>query len=118
MSIDGRDERDVEVLALAFAVDRIHDRDVVEQVVEMCTTRWFPRGDCCLVYENVEIGHPSAGAQMFLSYGSPEAQIERDKVSEPPMTCPDGLPNNDGGTINWRYRLQFIIDPELSAGTL
>ncbi len=60
--------------------------------------RWLARGDGVAVYQNVEIGGANSGHRQFVSYGSPDAQIE---TAEPPVRMPD-----IGGRINWRYQLE------------
>lgn len=59
--------------------------------------RWLERGDGVAVYENQDLGHPQLGAKQFVSFGSPDAQLE---VDEPPERLPD-----IGNKINWRYCL-------------
>lgn len=64
---------------------------------------WLERGDGIAVYENQELGHPDNGVKVFVSFGSPAAQLE---TEEPPRTLPDGL-LAEGllNGINWRYQL-------------
>lgn len=61
---------------------------------------WLERGDGVAIYENVDLGHPMLGHKIFLSFGSPEAQIEND---EPPGPCPIDLGRM--GLMHWRYHL-------------
>lgn len=67
--------------------------------------RWLDRGDGIAVYTNQDMGHPDLGDKRFVSYGSPDAQLDTD---EPPTTLPDGL----GGTVNWRYGLTGVYRGE------
>lgn len=67
--------------------------------------RWLKRGDGIAVYENLDMSHPDVGHRMFISYGSPMAQLEQ---PEPPKTLPD-----IGGHINWRYQLQGVYRGDL-----
>jgi hypothetical protein len=67
--------------------------------------RWLVRGDSCAVYTNMDLGHPEAGGEKFVSFGSEQAQIE-DAV--PPERLPD-----IGGQINWRFQLTHICRPEV-----
>jgi hypothetical protein len=60
--------------------------------------RWLARGDGVAVYKNVDLGHPEIGHEQFVSFGSPEAQLE---TNDPPQRLPD-----IGNQINWRYSLQ------------
>jgi hypothetical protein len=62
---------------------------------------WLERGDGVAVYENHDLGHPELGHKIFLSYGSPAAQITMDT---PPGPCPVDL-GRLGGRMHWRYRL-------------
>jgi hypothetical protein len=59
--------------------------------------KWLARGDGVAVYQNQDLSHPEIGHRQYLSYGSPEAQLE---VDEPPERMPD-----IGQAINWRYTL-------------
>lgn len=59
---------------------------------------WLARGDGVAVYENKDLAHPQLGHRQYLSYGSNEAQIEKDV---PPQQMPDLA----GQAPNWRYRL-------------
>lgn len=62
---------------------------------------WLQRGDGVAVYINQELAHASMGHCTFVSYGSPNCQIE-DK--EPPVQLPD----MEGMPPNWRYRLHGV----------
>lgn len=61
---------------------------------------WLARGDTVCFYRNVDLGHRDVGFIKIVSYGSPEAQLEREQFSEPPTRLPD-----IGTEFNWRYRL-------------
>lgn len=65
---------------------------------------WLARGDGVAVYRNNDLGHPDIGHMKFLSFGSPEAQLE---VGDPPEQLPDM-----GHEINWRYRLHGVYRGE------
>ena len=79
-------------------------KEVIDAVLELGDTeldklnRWLERGDGVAVYMNIELGHPQLGHKQFVSFGSPDAQLEMD---EPPERLPD-----IGNHINWRYYLQ------------
>lgn len=62
--------------------------------------RWLAAGKGIAVYQNQDLGHPGLGHMKFVSYGTPEAQLEGD-------TPPERLPDI-GGEINWRYGLVGI----------
>lgn len=72
--------------------------------------RWLNRGDGIAVYENVDLGHPELGHRQWISYGSPEAQLEGD-------TAPALLPDI-GNRINWRYALEGVYRPNESVVAL
>jgi hypothetical protein len=76
------------------------DRAEVVRVIN----KWLARGDGVAVYTNNQLGHPMAGHQQFVSYGSPEALVES---PEPPVQMPDV-----GGAINWRYQLSHTYKGE------
>jgi hypothetical protein len=65
--------------------------------------RWFERGDGCAVYQNVALDSKGAGHKLFLSYGSPAAQLE---TPEAPERMPD-----IGGYFGWKYRLIATCRP-------
>ena len=44
---------------------------------------WLEQGDSIAIYENHDLGHPLLGHKIFLSFGSPEAQIEGDTLPGP-----------------------------------
>jgi hypothetical protein len=72
--------------------------------------RWLNRGDGIAVYENVDLGHRELGHRQWISYGSPEAQLE---VDTPPRILPD-----IGARINWRYALEGVYRPDESVVAL
>lgn len=72
--------------------------------------RWLTRGDGIAVYENVDLGHPELGHRQWISYGSPEAQLEGN-------TAPALLPDI-GNRINWRYALEGVYRPAESVVAL
>lgn len=72
--------------------------------------RWLNRGDGIAVYQNEDLGHPELGHRQWISYGSPEAQLE---VDDPPTGLPD-----IGGRINWRYCLEGVYRPAESVVAL
>lgn len=59
---------------------------------------WLARGDGIAVYENHDFGHPDLGHRRYVSYGSAQAQIEKD-------VPPEQMPDLAGHSPNWRYRL-------------
>jgi hypothetical protein len=62
---------------------------------------WLDNGKGCAVYRNQDLGHVDLGHRQFVSFGTPEAQIE---TPEPPSRLPD-----IGGAINWRYALEGAV---------
>lgn len=74
---------------LIAALDRSHWATV---------NRWLERGDGVAVYRNEDLGSRMLGHRQFLSFGSPQAQLEGDV---PPQRLPD-----IGTAINWRYQLE------------
>lgn len=58
---------------------------------------WLARGDGVAVYECVAMDSSELGMKRFISYGSPQAQLE---VDTPPERMPD-----IGGLIGWKYQL-------------
>lgn len=58
---------------------------------------WLRRGDGIAIYEAMAFDRSDFGARKYVSYGSPDAQLE---VDEPPVQLPD-----IGPQINWPYRL-------------
>jgi hypothetical protein len=67
---------------------------------------WLERGDGLAVYENHDLGHPALGHKVYLSFGSPAAQIESDDL---PQFCPVNLPH---GLMAWRYVLVGTLQGE------
>lgn len=61
---------------------------------------WLNAGKGIAVYQNQDLGHSQLGHRQFVSYGTPEAQIEED---EPPTRMPD-----IGYSINFRYILEGV----------
>ena len=66
--------------------------------------RWIERGDSVAVYENLDLSSIGLGEPRIVSWGSPEAQIEVERVEDLPTRLPDGI----GGDINWRFVLVGI----------
>lgn len=58
---------------------------------------WLLRGDGVAVYEAKAMDRLDLGARKYVSFGSPEAQLE---VNVPPQRLPD-----IGNEINWQYQL-------------
>lgn len=78
--------------------------------------RWVDRGDGCAVYENHDLSSAGAGHKQFVSYGSNAAQLPTRRVgeangrwAEPPQKLPD-----IAGSINWRYQLIGVYNPNLT----
>lgn len=86
-----------ELGALLKAIAPPGDAAVFPKFAFETIDEWIARGDGCAIYRNEEIGHPEAGHVKFVSYGSPDAQLE---MPDPPKTLPD-IDDN----INWRYQL-------------
>ena len=79
--------------------------DAEEHLVLALAVRAFERGDHLVVYRNVDMGHSMLGHAIVMSYGSPEAQIERTEFASVPRKCPvDPGP----GLFGWRYMLHGI----------
>jgi hypothetical protein len=84
-----------------FAIQWLDHEEADEMVAEnvRAVNTWLGRGDGIAVYENHDLGHPGLGHKVFLSFGSPDAQIESDDL---PQFCPIQLPH---GLMHWRYVL-------------
>lgn len=78
--------------------------------------RWLARGDGVACYSNHAFDSGMFGHRIFLSYGSPAAQIE---TALPPDACPV---QGHGMSTAWMYRLESRcpkgsepISPEVTA---
>ena len=74
-----------------------HSRDLMEK-------RWLARGDGIAVYQNVALDSSTMGRRKYMSYGSPEAQLE---MEVPPQRLPD-----IGSQINWMFQLEAVLPPQ------
>lgn len=75
--------------------------DILDPQHHATVQRWLDRGDGVAVYRNEAMDSPRLGDRQFVSFGSPEAQIETD---EPPQRMPDV-----GSAINWAYQLEATV---------
>ncbi len=95
---------------VASALEYSDDPEYAEQVGALFD-RATARGDGVAVYENADLGHSQIGERQVVTFGGPEAQLERCRMADDgrderadynllPVRLPD-----IGGAINWRYRL-------------
>jgi hypothetical protein len=75
--------------------------DILDPQHHATVQRWLDRGDGVAVYRNEAHELPRHGDRQFVSFGSPEAQIE---MAEPPTRMPD-----IGAVINWAYQLEATV---------
>lgn len=77
--------------------------EVYQQVMS-----WHERGDMIAVYADQRIGHPLSGQLQLASYGSSDAQFEREQYPDGP---PEQMPDMRGKPPNWMYRLRAVVSP-------
>lgn len=97
-----------------YLFDRPNGPETVEELHEKYTPlieRVLARGDGLVFFENHDLGSPTIGCVVMTSFGSTEAQFEVDTIDEVPSTLPDGIPNPDGSTFNWRYQITAVYRP-------
>ena len=70
---------------------------------DLMETRWLARGDGIAVYQNMALDSSTMGRRKYMSYGSPEAQLE---MEVPPLRLPD-----IGPQINWMFQLIAVLPP-------
>lgn len=73
-------------------------REVVVPEVWRVLEGWLDAGKGVAIYQNRDLGHRMVGHRQFISFGTPEAQIEDDAL---PTRLPD-----IGTSINFRYILE------------
>ena len=70
--------------------------------------RWLARGDGVAVYRSQAMDSAWLGHRVFMSYGSPEAQISTTMTNLPPDACPT---QSRGMGMAWAYRLESHCPP-------
>jgi hypothetical protein len=97
------DRAGLRALALEHADGDEAHADAVAALYDRATAR----GDGVAVFENWDLGHPALGHQQYVTYGSPQAQLELHDHTDVHTIPPKQLPDI-GGRINWRYQLVAV----------